>query len=230
MIIAELRNVTKIYGSSGAQQIRALNNVSFIIKKGDFISIMGPSGSGKSTMLNILGCMDTITTGEYVLNGKVIKDLSDVEMSKIRNKNISFIFQNFALLKDYTVYENIEMILNCRKNMSSKEKKKIIYEYVEKLKIKDIMKKKIFEISGGQQQRVAIARALVSNAEIILADEPTGALDSKTGQEVLEILKKINKEGKTIIMVTHDSNVAKIASRCIQIIDGELFENSNTSK
>lgn len=223
MCIAELKGVSKVYGE-GLVQTCALRSVNFKIEKGDFISIMGPSGSGKSTMLNILGCMDTASSGEYYLDGELIKDLSDTTMSNIRNHKISFVFQNFALLKDYSVYDNIEIALNCRRHMSSKDKKKIINEYMEKLGILDLAKKKPTQISGGQQQRVAVARALVTNSDIILADEPTGALDSKTSMELLDLLKKINEEGKTIVIVTHDKNVADITKRKVKIIDGELIE------
>jgi len=222
MSIIELKDISKIYGKDESKTV-ALDNVNIKINEGDFISIMGPSGSGKSTLLNILGCMDIATSGEYILNGKVIRGLKDKELSKIRNNTISFVFQHFALLKDYTVYDNIELSLNCRR-MKKSSKKEIITDYMQKLGIDNLAKKKITQISGGQQQRVAIARALVTNSKVILADEPTGALDQKTGEELLEILKKINKAGKTIIIVTHDKKVADCTERKLEIVDGVLSE------
>jgi len=223
MSIIELKDITKTYGKDESKT-EALKNVNLKIDEGDFISIMGPSGSGKSTLLNILGCMDVATSGEYTLDGKVIKGLKDGELSKIRNNTISFVFQHFALLKDYTVYDNIELSLNCRR-MKKSSKKEIITEYMKKLGIEELAKKKVTQISGGQQQRVAIARALVTNSKVILADEPTGALDQKTGEELLEILKQINKDGKTVIIVTHDKKVADCTKRKLEIVDGILSEN-----
>lgn len=167
--------------------------------------------------------MDVPTSGEYVLNGKRIDQLKEKELSKIRNRTISFVFQHFALLKEYSVYDNIELALNCRK-MSDREKKKVIKEYMDKLGIAQLAKKKPTQISGGQQQRVAIARALATNADVILADEPTGALDQQNGRELLKILAELNEEGKTIILVTHDPKVAEVANRVIEIEDGQIKE------
>lgn len=222
MPILELKNICKIYGR-GESEKKALSDVNLSINEGEFWSIMGPSGSGKSTLLNILGCMDSATSGEYILKGQDVSKMSRNQLSKVRNKIISFVFQNFALLNDYTVYENIELPLNCQR-MSHKKKKERIEYYMQRLGISDLAKKKPNQISGGQQQRVAIARAMVSKADIILADEPTGALDQKTGQELLELMKEINAEGKTIILVTHDINVANVATKHMVIEDGICYQ------
>ncbi|WP_455950767.1 ABC transporter ATP-binding protein [Eubacterium sp.] len=221
MSIIELQNIGKIYGKGDSATI-ALENVNLKIEAGEFWSIMGPSGSGKSTLLNILGCMDIPTTGTYLLNGEMVNKLKNEELSKVRNKTISFVFQHFALLNDYTVYDNIILPLNCRK-MSMGEKKKRVKYYMKRLGIEHLAKKRPTQISGGQQQRVAIARALVTDPEIILADEPTGALDQKTGAELMKLLQEINDEGKTIILVTHDAKVAGMAKKQLLIQDGKSY-------
>ena len=221
MSIIELKNIRKEYGKKDFK-FTAIDNINLSVEKGDFIAIMGPSGSGKSTLLNIIGCMDQLTKGEYYLNGKLINKLKNKELSKIRNSTISFVFQDFALMKEYNVYDNVELPLSHR-NLSNKQKKQMIIKQLEELGIKDQIKKKPNELSGGQQQRVAIARALVSDAEIILADEPTGALDSKTGMEIMNILSEINKKGKTIIIVTHDEKVASYCNKKIIIKDGRII-------
>ncbi|HHV26034.1 MAG TPA: ABC transporter ATP-binding protein [Tissierellia bacterium] len=221
MSIIKLENLHKVYGKDNYKTV-ALKDINLSIEDGELVSIMGPSGSGKSTLLNIIGCLDTQTKGEYTLEGRKIIGLSNKEMSKIRNTTLSFVFQNFALLKDYTVYENIELPLLYR-NMKKSEKKEKIYYYMDKLGIRDLEKKKPKHISGGQQQRVAIARALVGEAKIILADEPTGALDQKTGKELLDLLISLNTEGKTIIIVTHDVNVANMTNRLIKLEDGKII-------
>lgn len=224
MKLIELNNITKIYGSKDAKVV-ALDNINLTIEQGEMVSIMGPSGSGKTTLLSIIGCMDTATTGEYYIKGTLVSTKSNLELSKIRNSTISFVFQHFALMKDYSIYENIELPLVYRK-MSSKAKKERIMYYCRKLGIQDLVNKKPSQISGGQQQRVAIARALSSEAEIILADEPTGALDQKTGEELLDLLKNINREDKTIIIVTHDSKVSEYCNRKLFIRDGKIITDS----
>lgn len=220
MNLIELKNISKIYGKNESETI-ALNKINISVKKGDLLAIMGPSGSGKSTLLNIIGCMDIPSSGEYYLKNNLINNLSNKQLSKIRNLTISFVFQHFALMKDYTVYDNIELPLVYRK-LSKKNKKDLVIKYASYLGIENQLYKKPHELSGGQQQRVAIARALVSESEIILADEPTGALDQKTGQELLILLKKINKQGKTIIIVTHDQKIASYCNRTITLNDGKI--------
>ncbi|MDO5291742.1 MAG: ABC transporter ATP-binding protein [bacterium] len=220
MDIIQLKNISKTYGK-GENTTKALREINLTIKKGEFISIMGPSGSGKSTLLNIMGCMDVPTEGDYILENDKISGNVNKELSFIRNKKLSFIFQNFALLNDYTVYENIELPLNCRK-ISKKEKKETINYFMSRLGIQTLAKKYPSQISGGQQQRVAIARALVTRPEVILADEPTGALDQNTGKELLKLICELHKEGTTIIMVTHDQKVADYAQRMIVIEDGRI--------
>lgn len=221
MSIIELKNICKKYGKGESTTV-ALSDVNLKIESGDFWSIMGPSGSGKTTLLNILGCMDIASQGDYFLKGKSINDLTRNELSKVRNEIISFVFQHFALLNDYSVYENIELPLNCQK-ISFKEKKERITYYMKRLGIEKLCKKNPSQISGGQQQRVAIARAMVTKADIILADEPTGALDQKTGKELLTLLQEINNEGKTILLVTHDAAVANIAKKRLFIEDGKCY-------
>lgn len=220
MSIIDLRNINKIYNEKKAGTI-ALKNINLKIERGDFVAIMGSSGSGKSTLLNIIGCMDIPTEGEYYLDDRLVTKLSNKELSRIRNLKLSFIFQNFALMKNYNVYDNVELPLIYR-NISNKEKKNKVITYLRKLGIEDKIKSKPMELSGGQQQRVAIARALVSDADIILADEPTGALDSKSGKDLMELITDINKQGKTIIIVTHDEKIASYCNKRIIIEDGNI--------
>lgn len=220
MALIEIKNVGK-YFEEGDNYIKALKDVSLSIEKGDMLAIMGPSGSGKSTLLNILGFMDRPSAGKYILNGKATERLSSKEYSRYRNKMVSFIFQDYNLLEDYTVYDNVELPLLYRK-ISSKEKKSLIMSTLEKLDIRDKYAAKVSRLSGGQRQRVAIARALVTGSEIILADEPTGALDQERGKEIMGILTELNKEGKTIIVVTHDKGVAALCSKTVHIIDGYI--------
>lgn len=221
----QLNNVVKIYNKGTSSAVAALNGVTLTIGDGEFVSIMGPSGSGKSTLLHILGCMDTMTEGEYELDGIRVQDLKPERLHKIRGSKISFVFQQFALMNTYTVFENVELPLLSQK-VGKKERKRIVNEKLNQLGIADLARKLPGKISGGQQQRTAIARALASGSSIILADEPTGALDQHTSQEVMEVLKEINEEGKTIIIVTHDPNIASKTKRCIQIVDGRIVEDS----
>ncbi|MGL5150688.1 MAG: ABC transporter ATP-binding protein [Clostridium sp.] len=221
MKIIELKNINKTYGDGIARTI-ALKNINLDIDKGDFVGIIGTSGCGKSTLLNIIGCIDKQTVGDYILEGRNISDLSNNDLSKIRNKQISFIFQYFALLNDYSVYDNVELPLSFR-GMSKKQKVEKVNKLLKDLNIIEYSAKKPYQLSGGQQQRVAIARCLASDANIILADEPTGALDRNTGTEVIELLKELNANGRTIILVTHDNNYIKYCNKVIHLEDGEII-------
>lgn len=218
----ELKDMCKIYTGKFGEKV-ALNGVNLTIKKGDFCSVMGPSGSGKSTFLHILGCMDTITTGSFKLDGMELAKLTVQEINKIRKKYISYVFQNFALMSHFTAYENVEVPLLAR-NVPKKERREIIKEKLEILGVEEVINKLPTEMSGGQQQRVAIARALAADTPIILADEPTGSLDQSTGLELIKVLKKLNEDGKTIIVVSHDYKIANFAKRKIKIEDGILSE------
>lgn len=216
----KLENISKEYNVD-KEKIRVLNNINLKIESNEFIAIMGASGSGKTTLLNIIGCMDKGTNGTYYLDNKLVSELNDIELSEIRTNRITFIFQNFALMEKYTAYENIELPLVVKKIKKSERKKKIL-ELAKQLGIEKQLNKLPTQMSGGQQQRIAIARSLVSGADIILADEPTGALDNRNGIELMEILKELNKLGKTIILVTHDNEIAKYAKKIIYIKDGRI--------
>lgn len=216
----DIKDVTKTY-VMGSIDLQVLKGISLNIEEGDFVSIIGPSGSGKSTLMNILGCLDIPTTGEYYLDNKEISTYNQKQLAKIRNEKIGFIFQQFNLLPKLTAFENVELPLIYR-GTRAKERKDRTIEVLESVGLSDRLYHKPTELSGGQQQRVAIARALVGNPPILLADEPTGNLDSKSGKEVLDIIRKLNKKGKTIIVITHDHEVAKEASRIVTIRDGLL--------
>lgn len=216
----KLENVVKIYGSNESKTV-ALDGVSLEINDGEMLAIMGASGSGKSTMLNIIGAMDELTEGKYFYDDVEVNALKGNKLHKFRKENVSFIFQNFALMNDYTVYENVELPL-LTKNISKKDRKKIVMEQLEVMGIKDLAKKFPTKISGGQQQRCAIARALASGNQLILADEPTGALDRKTGEDIMEAFRRMNELGKTVIIITHDENVAEKCDRVIRISDGKI--------
>ncbi|MBE5926248.1 MAG: ABC transporter ATP-binding protein [Lachnospiraceae bacterium] len=216
-----LVDVKKTY-KNGEDTINAVDGITMDIADGEFVAIMGSSGSGKSTLLNIIGCMDEMTEGEYYLDEISIHGKKMKNLHKIRKSNIGFVFQNFALMNHYSVYENVEIPLLAN-NIKKKDRKKIIEEKLKLLGIYELRNKVPTKISGGQQQRCAIARALVSDNNVILADEPTGALDKKTGEEIISLLKEINKkEKKTVIVVTHDEKVAKNADRIIVIEDGKI--------
>lgn len=217
MAVIKLKDVTKIYGQ-GDGKTEALKGVNLEVDQGEMIAIMGPSGSGKSTILNIIGCIDKPTTGEYFLNDKNICDLSRKELASIRNKKIGFIFQSFNLLNEYNLIDNVTLPLIYDKGFSG-SMRKTGAAILEQMGLKQHMKKTPNELSGGQQQRVAIARALITEPDIILADEPTGALDAKTGVEVMNIIKHINSQGKTVVVITHDPKVADYCSRIVRIED-----------
>lgn len=221
MEIIKLNNVNKIY-SSKQNKVNALNNINLNINKGELIAIVGPSGSGKSTLLNIIGTLDKITDGQYLLKNQQVEKLNISQLSQVRNKTFGFVVQHFALISEYTVFENIEIPLEYAK-VKYKDRKEIINSILRKLKLDDKINKSIKELSGGECQRVAIARAIANDPEIILADEPTGALDQKTGQDVMNIFKNLNREGKTVIIVTHDSKIADQCNRIVKIEDGIII-------
>ncbi len=214
----ELKNIKKIYSKDGIST-EALKDISLSIEKGEMIAIMGRSGSGKTTLLNILGCMDTLTEGEYIFGDEHVEKLSLKQMDMFRKDHISFVFQNFALMNQYTAFENIEMPLLIGKS-NKKERKDKVNKVLELVGITELADKLPTKMSGGQQQRCAIARALVTDSDIILADEPTGALDEKTGTEIMDLFESLNKQGKTVIIVTHDKMVAERCKRIIHIKDG----------
>ena len=215
-----LENVIKIYGEDYEKKI-ALNNICLEIKDGEFVAVTGPSGSGKSTLLNIIGCMDIPTKGRYYLDDTDITLKTKSQIEDIRKEKIGFVFQHFALMDYYTAYENIELPLII-KNIKRSERKRLVNEQLKLLGIEEVKDHIPSKMSGGQRQRVAIARALVSGCNILLADEPTGALDQATGREVMELLKEINKRGTTVIIVTHDINIANQTEIMIEICDGKI--------
>ncbi|GIM27358.1 ABC transporter ATP-binding protein [Clostridium polyendosporum] len=221
--VIKMRNINKIY-RMGSSDFKALDNVNLTINKGEYIAIVGPSGAGKSTLMNIIGCLDNPTSGEYILDELDTK-CSDSKLAEIRNKKIGFIFQNYNLLPRLNVLENVELPLLYLGVSSNKVRQKAM-EVLKKVGLETHIKHKPTELSGGQKQRVAIARALVTEPQIILADEPTGALDSKTGKEVLQMLKDLNKEGNTIVMITHDKEIASEAKRMITVKDGRITSDS----
>ena len=220
-MIITVDNVNKTY-KNGSLELQVLKNISFKVDKGEFLAIMGSSGSGKSTMMNILGCLDNQYEGKYILDGIDISKSNENELSEIRNKKIGFIFQSFNLLPRLTALENVELPL-VYSSVPKEERHKRANELLEMVGLKDRIHHRPNELSGGQRQRVAIARALVNNPSIILADEPTGNLDSKSEAEIIEILQKLNKMGKTIVIVTHEPNIGEIAQRKIVFKDGEII-------
>lgn len=222
-ILISIRNLQKIYCNDGVKTA-ALRGVNLEINRGEFVAIMGTSGSGKSSLLHVLGCMDEMTDGEYLFNGKNIRAMERKEINTFRAQNIGFVFQHFALMKYYTVYENIEMPLWVA-DIPKRERRGLIEKVMKELGIASLEKKKVTHISGGQQARTAIARALVNRPSVILADEPTGALDSKTSEEIMKCFEEIHREGATIIMVTHDSKVAEHADRVVYLEDGVILES-----
>ena len=218
-MLIEIKDIYKIYNEGKESEVRALNGVSLSIGRGEFVAIIGASGSGKSTLMNILGCLDIPTYGDYSLDGQDVTDRTDRQLAHIRNKEIGFIFQGYNLIPALTAYENVELPL-IYQGVSILKRRDIVMEALEKVGMADRWKHKPAEMSGGQQQRVAIARAIATHPPIIMADEPTGALDSKTGKHVLEILHELNDEGATIILITHENSIAATAKRIVRISDG----------
>lgn len=216
--LIKLENIVKRY-DMGEEELYALKSISFEIEKNEYVAIMGPSGSGKSTLMNIIGCLDTPTSGSYILNGKDVSEMDDNELAHIRNKEIGFVFQTFNLLARSNALLNVELPL-IYAGKSKNERIKISEDALISVGLGDRMKHKPNELSGGQRQRVAIARALVNNPSLILADEPTGNLDTKTGEEIMALLSDLNSKGNTIIIVTHEEDIAKHAGRIIKIRDG----------
>jgi len=221
----EIFNVYKIYNEGYESEVRALDGVSLSVSQGEYIAIVGASGSGKSTLMNILGCLDIPTYGEYYLNGENVCDLYDDELARIRNKQIGFIFQGFNLLSGLTAIENVELPL-IYQGIHGDKRHQMAMDALDRVGLFDRMDHKPGQMSGGQQQRVAIARALATNPNIILADEPTGNLDSRTGEHVIDILARLNAEGVTIVLITHDPSIAQVAKRTVRIRDGRIVEDT----
>jgi len=222
-----MTGIHKIY-PLGDEELHVLRDINLRIKQGEYLSILGPSGSGKSTLMNIIGCLDTPSMGSYILHGRQVDDMNEKELARLRSKEIGFVFQNSQLLPRLTAQQNVELPL-IYADVSTKERKRRAREMLERVGLSDRMGHYPNQLSGGQQQRVAIARALVGNPSILLADEPTGALDQKTGKQVMQLFQSLNDEGRTVIMITHDMNVAANARRTVHIIDGELTEGGDAA-
>ncbi len=221
--LLELKELSKIY-PSGEEKVYALNQISLSIRQGEFVAIVGQSGSGKSTLMNILGCLDIPTSGSYYLDGQNVETLNEDQLALIRNEEIGFIFQGFNLIPGLTAFENVELPLIYRKIEKSK-RRTLALEALQKVGLAHRIKHLPSQMSGGQQQRVAIARAIAASPPLILADEPTGNLDSASGVQILEILRQLNQEGKTVILITHDDTIARSAQRVIRIQDGKITKN-----
>ena len=221
--LIHIENMKKIY-NPGENEVRALDGIDLDIEKGDLVAIVGHSGSGKSTLMNMLGCLDTPTSGKYVLDGQDVASMTDNQLADVRNKEIGFIFQGFNLISNLDAVGNVELPLVYR-GVSKNERKQLAMEALKSVGLEDRMKHKPNEMSGGQQQRVAIARAVAAKPPIILADEPTGNLDTKSTQEIMEILKELHRSGRTVIIITHDEEIASQAHRVIRILDGRIEED-----
>ncbi|EFF64071.1 ATP-binding cassette domain-containing protein [Turicibacter sanguinis] len=220
--ILSMKSIVKSYVLGDEEQV-VLKGINFRVNEGEFVSILGPSGSGKSTMMNIIGCLDCSTSGSYILSGQDIKDLNENELADIRSHEIGFVFQSFQLLPRLTALQNVELPM-IYAGIPSHERKVKAKEMLERVGLANRIHHYPNQLSGGQQQRVAIARAISTNPTILLADEPTGALDQKTSNQVMSLFKELNQEGRTIIMITHDETIAKEASRIVRILDGNLLE------
>jgi ABC transporter. len=220
--VITMKNLSKIY-KMGDNIVKALDNVNLTVDEGEFVSIVGPSGSGKSTLMNIIGCLDVMTEGEYYLNGNDTRKLNENKLAELRSSEIGFIFQSFNLLQKLSALENVELPM-IYKGIPAKERYNRAVELLTMVGLEKRIHHRPTELSGGQQQRVAIARALANNPHLILADEPTGNLDSQSGKEVMKIIKELNERGNTIILITHDINVANQAKRTVKIMDGKIYE------
>jgi putative ABC transport system ATP-binding protein len=221
MNVIELKNIVKTYDMGGAEEVHALRGVSLDIGKNEYVAIMGPSGSGKSTLMNIIGCLDTPTSGLYLFNGVNVSEMDDNALARIRNKEIGFVFQTFNLLARSDSLHNVELPL-IYAGVPSTERKRRAKETLEHVQLGDRIHHKPNELSGGQRQRVAVARALVTRPSIILADEPTGNLDTKTGEEIMILFEELHRQGNTIILVTHEADIAEHAFRVIRLRDGHI--------
>ncbi|MBS4784952.1 MAG: ABC transporter ATP-binding protein [Clostridiales bacterium] len=224
----EVKNVYKIY-NPGENEVHALDGISVSINRGEFVAIVGHSGSGKSTFMNMLGCLDTPTSGEYFLDGVNVANMTDDELSDIRNLQIGFIFQGFNLIPSLSAVENVELPLVYR-GMPKEERRKLSIDALERVGMGKRVTHKPSELSGGQQQRVAIARAIAARPPIIMADEPTGNLDTKSGADVMRILHELSDEGRTIVLITHDNDIARQARRAIRIIDGKIVSDTSNEE
>ncbi|MCQ2552943.1 MAG: ABC transporter ATP-binding protein [Clostridia bacterium] len=222
--LIKVEDVYKIYDEGLESEVRALDGVSLTIDIGEFVAIVGQSGSGKSTLMNVLGCLDIPTRGEFFLNGTNVKELNDSELSRIRNKEIGFIFQQYNLLKSLTVLENVELPL-IYQGIDPIDRRELALAALKRMGLEGREKHSPTQMSGGQQQRVAIARAIATTPHIVMADEPTGALDSRTGKEILAFLQDLNKQGTTVILITHDNSIAETAKRIVRIADGKIVED-----
>lgn len=222
--LIELRGVYKIYSEGLESEVRALDGISLTIDHGEFVAVVGQSGCGKSTLMNVLGCLDIPTRGTYLLDGTDVQDLSDGQLSRIRNQEIGFIFQQYNLIQTLTVQENVELPLIYR-GIDPIDRKELALEALERVGLADRRRHYPTQMSGGQQQRVAIARAISTHPPVIMADEPTGALDSRTGQQVLKFLQQLNREGSTIILITHDNGIAATAPRMVRLSDGRIVSD-----
>jgi putative ABC transport system ATP-binding protein len=218
--VLRLDNVSKIYGSGDAE-VRALDGVSLTVNEGDFVAVVGPSGSGKSTLMNILGCLDVPTSGRYLFAGEDVSRMDAYALARIRNRRIGFVFQQFQLLNDLSAWRNVELPLLYR---SARDRKGMALTVLEQVGLANRVGHRPNQLSGGQQQRVAIARALVTDPDLVLADEPTGNLDSGSSRDILAILRQLNEAGRTVILITHDPNVAAVAKRVVHTSDGRIAE------
>ena len=226
--LIEVKNVYKIY-NPGENEVRALDGISVTIDHGEFVAIVGHSGSGKSTFMNMLGCLDTPSSGDYYLDGVNVAGMTDDELSDIRNKQIGFIFQGFNLIPSLTAQENVELPLVYR-GMPAEQRRQLAEEALTRVGMEHRMSHRPSELSGGQQQRVAIARAIAARPPSIMADEPTGNLDTRSGEDVMKILHELNEEGRTIVLITHDNDIARQATRAIRIIDGKVVSDTLASE
>ncbi len=229
MALIQVKDLYKIY-QMGTTEVRALDGVSVSIEQNEYVSIMGPSGSGKSTLMNLIGCLDTPTSGEFYMDGIDVATMDDDELAHIRNKKIGFVFQTFNLLPKSTSLRNVELPLIYNGEIKASERKSMAIKALEKVNLGDRVNHKPNELSGGQRQRVAVARALVNSPAIILADEPTGNLDSKTGQEIMALFEELHRQGNTIILVTHEEEIAVHAHRVVRLLDGKIAVDEMTER